>query len=160
RRDLVQALRDAQPRFLDAKQQAAIRFDGKDDSLRTSQSGTAMPSQMTVFVVASPRTNKGGFRALLSATETGKSDWATGFNIDLGPEATRDTFGVGMLNVEGPGFVGVKNLAAGVFPMTFDDFHVIAINVALPGKDAVAASIDGNPAAKRDRTPVLDIHVD
>src|SRR6478609_685110 len=77
-RDLIQPIRDAQPRFVEAKKQAALRFDGKDDHLRASASGAPSPGEFTAFLVACPRTNRGRFRAFLATSQTGRNDFETG----------------------------------------------------------------------------------
>lgn len=84
----------------------ALRFDGKDDILRdTGFRRTA--KDWTLFIVASARSNAGGFRGLFCANAAGSNDYTSGINLDLG--------GVGSssfdaLNLEGIQHDGQSNL--------------------------------------------------
>src|SRR5439155_17396256 len=98
-RDFVQTVKEAQPRFVSGKNHCAIRFDGKGNHL-VGRSGKLELNEFTAFVVAAARANKGSFCALLSANETGRNDYASGFNIDLGPKASGGYGGAEFLNVE------------------------------------------------------------
>jgi putative heme-binding domain-containing protein len=149
RRHFTQPLQNGQPSFLEAKTQAAVRFDGKDDHLRWS--GADAPLQgFTIFIVAAAHSNEGGFRAFLSAHETGKNDFSTGFNLDMGPRKSDGPNGFRMFNVEGSGFVGAKNLLPK--PIRFDTFQVFSVSSA-PGSGGVIAGVNGKPAGSRDRAP-------
>src|SRR5688500_127862 len=150
RRHFTQPVRDAQPDFAEGNSRAAVRFDGKDDHFRWSNPGAAPLDGYTVFIVASARSNEGHFRAFVSSHETGKNDFDTGFNIDMGPFPSDGATGIAMFNAEGAGFVGVRNLLSA--PIPFEEFHVFTLASAT-GKDAVAARVNGKPAGKRDRAP-------
>ena len=148
-RDFVQTLHDAQPKFLTQSSHAALRFDGKDDHLQFRGAAASLEN-LTVFIFMTPRSNTGGFRALLAASEIGKNDYATGFNIDFGPQPAKDTFNVGVINFEGRGFVGVQNFAKGW--VAFEDFHLVTFTCTA-GRPGVAGFIDGQPGPTRDRAP-------
>ena len=51
-------------------------------------------------MLAAPRGNRGGFSALFSTAESGKNDYTSGLNLDLGPLATKQ---LSVLNVESAG---------------------------------------------------------
>src|SRR6266508_287190 len=104
--NLGQRVHDAQPRYVRAGEHAAVRFDGKDDHLGLSGRSRTV-EEFTLFVVAAPRSNAGGFRALVAAHETGKNDYTTGFTVDLTGDASA---ALGRINVEGRGFGGAVNL--------------------------------------------------
>jgi putative heme-binding domain-containing protein len=143
---IVQRLRDAQPRLVTAGARAAVRFDGKDDHLGLTRLNRTLDA-FTVFLVAAPRSNAGGFRALLAAHQLGKNDFTTGFTIDQSGGAS-DLFE--QLNVEGKGFGGARNLLRSPYP--FGQFRLLEITCQV-GKDGVRLWVDGAPAAKRDREP-------
>ena len=121
---------------------AAVRFDGENDYLRQG-AGVREFDRFTVVVAAAPRANPGGFRALFSAAETGKNDYITGLNLDLGPFGSA-AFDV--LNVEGRGFGGFRNLSNAARP--FRQLHVVT--VAGDG-DAVRSYFNGEAAGRRER---------
>ena len=84
----------------------AVRFDGIDDVLRDTDFSRSA-TDWTLFVVAAPRSNKGGFRALFTANKEGINDYLSGINLDLGggPSPLFDT-----LNLEGAQHQGQSNL--------------------------------------------------
>jgi putative heme-binding domain-containing protein len=127
------------------------RFDGIDDHLEKAAAGLRL-EDFTVLVVAAPRSNAGGFRAFLAGSESGRNDYTSGLNVDLGPGAA-DRFT--LLNVEGRGFGGVQDLLQGGF--AFGAFHLLAVTSAL-GKE-VAVRVDGRPAGRRPRQRET-LHVD
>jgi putative heme-binding domain-containing protein len=142
---LVQRVAEAQPRFVRKGRHAAVRFDGKDDHLGLAGLGRTLKA-FTLFMVTAPRSNPGGFRALVAANETGKNDYTTGFTCDLTgePSAALDR-----LNVEGKGFGGVVNLLEGrSYPL--GEFRTVEVVCAV-GKGGVRLFVDGRPAGARDR---------
>jgi putative heme-binding domain-containing protein len=147
-RDFSQPLATAQPRFVEGRHRAAVRFDGKDDHLRFSSSRGATLKTFTAFLVTSVRTNEGDYRAFLAAHATGKNDYTSGFNIDLGPKPMNGMAGIAVFNVEGNGHVGVQNLLKAAVP--FEEFHVFTVTSA-PGDGGVQLHVDGKPHAARDR---------
>lgn len=112
-RDFVQTIKDAQPRFSSAKTPATLKFDGKKSHLVASVSGLTL-NEFTVLMVAAPRSNAGGFRALFAGHELKKNDYTSGFNLDMGSNASPENFN--QLNVEGKGFGGERNLLIGQLP--------------------------------------------
>jgi putative heme-binding domain-containing protein len=98
--------KDRSPRRVKVAESYVVRFDGFDDALRVTRTGLSLQSA-TIYVVAAPHSNVGGFRGLLSSNEKGKRDYESGLNIDLGPAST-STFD--HLNIEGRGFSGAANL--------------------------------------------------
>lgn len=147
-RHFAQPLALAQPRFIEGRQRAAVRFDGKDDHLRFSGERDATLKAFTVFLVTSVRTNEGKFRAFLAANTTGKNDYTTGFNIDMGPQPSDGISGITVFNVEGKGHVGVRNLLKS--PVPFDEFHIFTVTSS-PGTGGVTLHVDGEAGAVRDR---------
>ena len=77
------------------------------------------------------------FSAFLSFNHAGENDYLTGLNIDLGNGAKKK---FDFLNVEGPGFVGLKNVMTSAVP--FGEPHVISV-VAEAGTNDVLSWIDG-----------------
>ena len=141
--DLVQRVQGAQPKYIEAGASAVVRFEGTH---WLGQTGAKRKlDSCTLFVLAAPRSNPGGFRALFSVNETGKNDYVTGFNMDLGPAGTSD---FSHLNIEGRGFGGVRNLLPGAHP--FGEFRLLAMTCQ-PGPGGVQLFVDGQPAGKRDR---------
>jgi putative heme-binding domain-containing protein len=142
----LQPLKDAQPRFLGATASAAVRFDGTNDHLTCS---TAAPplKEFTIFIVAAPRSNEGTFRAFLSAHDTGKNDYQTGFNVDMGSLNTGGD-GFNFLNFEGRGFVGQVNLLNQL--VHFGKLSTYSITSA-PGKSGTQVFLNGKMTGQRDR---------
>ena len=142
RRHFSQSVKAAQPRYVSGERTAVIRFDGENFLHRGPVKHEL--AAFTMVIAAAPRSNAGGFRALLSAAETGKNDYVSGVNIDLGPFGSA-AFDV--LNVEGRGFGGFRNLLRASSPLRHLQF------VALTGDDtAVTAFHNGQQAGQRERT--------
>jgi putative heme-binding domain-containing protein len=147
-RDFVQGVRASAPKYIGTPAGAAVRFDGDDDHFRCVTPARNVESFTAIFI-AGPRTNGGQFRTFLAAQEKGKSDFSSGFNIDLGPmPSVFDSFD--FLNVEGRGFIGAKDLLDQAAP--FQKLHVFAVTAAV-GTDGVKTYLNGKLAGKRDRTP-------
>src|SRR5262249_38164649 len=101
-RHLAQPREGARPLYL----KAAIRFDGETSYL--DRAGLKMRhGNFTMFIVAAPISNAGGFRAFIAMCQERQQDYTSGANIDQGFGFTGrfDT-----LNVEGKGFGGQVNL--------------------------------------------------
>ncbi len=143
-RDLSQPAEPNRPIFHSSSSGAFVRFDGNDDFLAAANLRAEF-GEATLFVVAAPRSNAGGFRAFFSAARTGTNDYTSGFNLDLGGGATP---GFSALNAEGAGFSGERNLLATGAP--FGGFHVLALHVGA-GKGSVRAILDGTSQGSRDR---------
>jgi putative heme-binding domain-containing protein len=139
---VAQGVKGSRPRYVAGEHAAAVRFDGENDYLHRGTGKTEVGAFTAVLAVA-PRSNVGGFRAFVSASELGKNDFVTGLNVDLGP------FGSGaldVLNVEGRGFRGFRNLVKGAAP--FRQLQVIT----LAGDSAeIRAYMDGKVAGRRER---------
>ncbi len=140
----VQPIQDAQPRFVSSNNRSVIRFDGKDDALTLTRLAKPLDA-FTVFLVAAPKSNAGFFRAFLSGNETGKNDYTTGLNIDLGGGASTD---FSVLNVEGRGFGGFRNLMRS--PLPFGEFQIIEVTSQV-GPNGVKLFLNGQPAGQRNR---------
>ena len=107
RRDAVQADPESRPHWGTAEPAKMVSFDGQKQHFVVASSGLQL-SEATVVVFARAYSNAGDFRAFLSANKTLVNDYVSGFNIDLGYNAS--VSGLGALNVEGPGFGGMDNL--------------------------------------------------
>jgi hypothetical protein len=145
-RDLVQEELRARPMFRGAADHPALRFDGEKSHLVLEKLDLSF-RDVTVFVVATPLANPGSFRGLIAFNESGKNDYVTGLNIDLGPGATpRCT----VINAEGAGFGGAMNLLHDA-----TDFGVcrrLALATA-PVAGGVRLWADGKLQGRRDRGP-------
>src|SRR5882762_9208885 len=108
-RHLTQPVAERRPRFRQEFAGAFLSFDGKDDSLEVSLLGAGW-TNVTVFLVAAPRSNAGLFRGFFGFSQAARNDYTTGLNLDLGPFATRQ---LSFLNSEGAGFGGAVSLWTG-----------------------------------------------
>jgi tRNA A-37 threonylcarbamoyl transferase component Bud32 len=143
-RHVAQAVPAGRPRLVRVGEDWLVRFDGDDDHLRCTGLDRSLDT-CTVFVVAAPQANPGGFCALLAANEAGRRDYETGFTLDLG---LRPTARFDYLNFEGRGFGGPKNLLN--TPIPFDTLHVLEAVMA-PGK--VQLFLDGKFSGERPFQP-------
>lgn len=141
-----QSADDSRPTLLKAGNIGVVRFDGENDFLRFVQPTTDR-DRLTIFVVASPRRNPGGFLGLMAFNEADKKDYESGLTIDLGPMASPR---FSSLNVEGRGFGGWKNLLSGdrkfgelsVFELSMDSAK---IQMHVDGKLTGERPRDGRP---------------
>ena len=133
---------DARPTRLPAGGSAVVRFDGLDDHLRATRLGAELET-FTVFVVAAPRRNLGGFQGVLAFNAPGGRDYETGLTLDLGPVGT-PRFSV--LNVEGRGFGTWQNLLTTDRPFG----GLVTLEVTADPK-TVRLAVDGAPAGRRPR---------
>jgi putative heme-binding domain-containing protein len=152
-RHLAQNRRDARPHFRQEFTGAFVSFDGTDDALLGSNWRQSF-TNLTLFVVAAPRSNQGGFRAVWAMSQAGANDYTTGLNFDLGPVATPE---LRFVNAEGSGFGGALQLLDGT-PLPFGHWHVFALDVGT-GPGAVRLFVDGRLGRSRDREPSV-IHAD
>jgi putative heme-binding domain-containing protein len=148
-RDLVQSVAEKQPTVQrpvpTLPQAAVVRFDGQDDSLFLA--GPAKDYRdLTLFVVAAPKSNLGGFRALLAFNKTGVNDYTSGLTLDM---HGFPSFTFSLVNLEGRGFGGAVDVMTDDHP--FGTFHVLAATL-MPGKAGVKLFVDGKPNGQRDRT--------
>ena len=122
-----------------------IRFDGQDDSLLLAALGKSY-KDVTLFLVAAPRTNSGGFRGLIAFNKQGVNDYTSGLTVDL---SWAPSLKFNVLNLEGAGFGGAADVMAEELPLT--TFHVLSTTLT-PGKAGVKLFVDGKPSGSRDRT--------
>ncbi len=141
-RHLRQPVADARPTRLPAGKSAVVRFDGLDDYLRATKQGTELDT-FTIFLVASPRRNPGGFRAALAFNAAGQRDFETGLTLDLGPSPTPR---FSALNVEGRGFGTWRNLLKTDQP--FGKLHTLEVT---GDPKTVRLTVDGTSAGERPR---------
>ena len=59
-----------------------VQFDGQDDSLLLAGLNQDY-HELTVFMIAAPRTNGGAFRGLLAFNKGGMNDYTSGMTLDL-----------------------------------------------------------------------------
>jgi len=123
RRDALQRVRESRPRLRRVAGTFFLRFDGESDFLAGSIIPDVSLEEATVFVLAAPRANPGGFRGFLSWNAAGKNDYQSGFNVDLGSRASTNW---NFLNMEAAGASGERNLLSRQQP--FSQFHVLAIS--------------------------------
>ena len=130
------------PVFRADDSEAFARFDGKDDFLFIEGKHRRL-REVTVFILAAPRGNVGGFAGMFAATAVGKNDYTSGINIDQGPEPSKD---LSVLSLESAGSVGFhnfiqsgKNLPS---PLPFESFHVFTVRSAI-GPKGNGVFIDG-----------------
>jgi putative heme-binding domain-containing protein len=144
RHHLVQRRAEAQPRLLSVAGHSVFRFDGKDDSLERAGLDLEL-EEASIFLMLAPATNLGGYRGLLSGNQAGRSDYVSGFTIDLGPSPSQR---LESLNVEGKGFGGAVNLLKR--PSAFGEFHLVQV-VIPPGDGPIATFLDDAPQLPRAR---------
>jgi hypothetical protein len=145
-RSVRQSVAASRPQLVRVGEDWLVRFDGTDNHLRCTGQNRFL-SGATVFAVAAPRANPGGFRALLAANEKDQRDHRTGFNIDMGAGATAQ---FQQLNVEGRGFDRAVNLLDR--PGPFNDLHILEL-VVDPDQRAVRLTLDGKPCGARPCAP-------
>jgi len=136
KRHVRQPVPEFRPHFFGLATWASIRFDGTNDFLSAAGFATEL-KDATIFIRTAPRTNSGDFPGILSFNKTGGNDYATGVSIDLGPKATKHFESI---NVEGGGFIGIKDLLNTTVP--FGAAHVIALTIQ-PDKNGVQLWLDG-----------------
>ncbi len=143
-RHLRQPLPEARPRWLRAGEAAVVRFDGVAAHLRAVKLAAELKS-FTVFVVAAPRQNLGGFSGLLAFNAAGQRDYTSGMTLDLGPFPTPR---FSTLNVEGRGFGGARSLRTGDDP--FPGLHTIEVSSDAAEK-TVSLAVGGKCEGQRPR---------
>jgi len=142
-RHLSQPKDDARPIRLVAGEVALVRFDGVDDHLRNVQQGLDLEG-LTIFVVAVPRGNAGGFRAFLAFNAAGQRDYQSGLTIDHGPgPSARFT----SLNVEGRGFGGARSLRQRETPFG----QLVTLEISADAGGPVRLAVDGVSEGERPR---------
>src|SRR5262245_59382529 len=139
-RHVRQKRADARPIYYPTGDFHAVRFDGRGAHLRLSSAGLSS-RDMTVFVVAAAYSCPEWFSAFVSLSAAGKNDFETGLNID---QAIGNPRQLEVVNVEGAGSIGMRNLAKQAFPYG----AVVRLCVtSVPGKDGNALWINGKRQA-------------
>ncbi|HEX6961579.1 MAG TPA: LamG-like jellyroll fold domain-containing protein, partial [Lacipirellula sp.] len=138
------------PTFHTQDDVAYFRFRGIDQhleaDLRSGEEGPGLEfDEISVFVVAAPFHNDGGFQGMLALHTLGEADYRTGLNIDLGPSSTPRFSAV---NVEGAGSSGGKNLRTG--RGDFSKFHRLCVTSRV-GKGGVVLYVNGKREGQRER---------
>jgi putative heme-binding domain-containing protein len=148
-RDLTQPNESARPTY----SPAGVRFDGKDDHVLRDDASAPRLQTFTAVLVVAPRGNAGGFRGFVSASAAGKSDYRTGFNLDLGPTESSefDDF-----NVEGAGFGVALNLL-GDLAAPLAQPQAITVTGDELGDEAVKVYFNGRLTGHRPRGPAEPI---
>jgi len=146
----LQTAATSRPVFRTEDAEAFVRFDGKDDYLAIA-SAKRSAKEITVFVLAAPRANRGPFVGMFGSAVAGKNDFDSGLNLDLGPTATKE---LSVLNVESAGSPGFKNfiqpgknLAA---HLPFEGFHVFTVRSKVGAKGS-ELFLDGLKLGDRER---------
>ncbi|QDT52822.1 Trehalose utilization [Caulifigura coniformis] len=121
-----------------------VRFDGMDDCLRLIDQKAELDS-LTIFLVAIPRTNAGGFRGLMALNARDQRDWQSGLTIDQGPSPSTV---FAELNIEGKGFLGARNLLKK--PIPFGAAQVFEVR-SDRGERTITLTVDGVKAGERPR---------
>lgn len=123
-----------------------VYFDGQRTSLRLEHLQAGL-HDYTIFVVAAPSSNHGGFRALIAGNKRGESDYLSGFTLDLG-SAARSRWD--RLNAEGKGYQGERNVfATGGYE--FGTFHICTVT-SRPGAKGTQLFMDGELKGERPRS--------
>ncbi len=149
-RHLTQDAGDKRPLAIKLGSAAIVRFDGLDDHLRAVKQAAELKS-LTIFLVAAPRQNVGGFRGLVALNKFGEKDYTSGLTIDLGPFGTPQ---FSTLNVEGRGFGGAQSLRKKESPFgrlytleVASDASAGTIRLAIDGQAEGERPRDGSPLA-------------
>jgi putative heme-binding domain-containing protein len=149
-RFVSQPFATSRPVYRADDQEAFVRFDGKDDFLSFS-SPKRRAKELTIFVLAAPRSNKGAFTGIFATSVAGQNDYTSGINLDLGPNSTKE---LSVLNVESTGSPGFKNfiqpgknLAAN---LPFGSFHLFTVR-SKAGPKGSELFLDGIKLGDRER---------
>src|SRR5688572_18104398 len=146
----VQSAPERRPVLVGDENAAFFRFDGKDDVLVCNPK-LAAAEELTIFILAAPKTNEGNFSGMFGTAEFAKNDYTSGLNIDFGPQPTKE---LSVLNVESAGATGFRDmLVPGFFnaaERAFGDFHVFTVR-SKPGKVGTEVFLDGFKGGDRDR---------
>lgn len=151
-RHLQQPLQDSRPEFLQVNG-AYISFNGTNNSLFGLKL-KGVVTNTTIFVVAQPRSNRGGFGAIFSLNQSGQNDFTSGMNMDWGPNPTPR---FSSINIEGSGMPGAIQLLTG-WETPFNEWHVFSID-SKAGRSGTRVYIDGIAQGARDRAEsVIGVH--
>jgi putative heme-binding domain-containing protein len=151
KRDLQQKAVPAQPTFV-SRGYSAIRFNGRDQSLRAAAADASF-KETTIFLVAAPFSNRGGFLGLMALNQKEKEDYRSGLTID---QSWLATMRFETLNVEGAGFGGAVNLSKTAFD--FGTVQRLCVTSAI-GAGGTKLYLNGQLQGQRDRALSL-LHMD
>lgn len=140
-RDLSAPSPGEAPRLIKEGGAVFVRFDGEGNRLQGHWG--LQTEDLTVILVFSPRSNRGGFCALFSGSAPTANDYVSGINVDFGA-GSGDT--IVALNVEGAGMPGQSNLLRQ--PLRLETSHILVLT---SGKAGTKAFLDGVAAGRRDR---------
>lgn len=147
RQPLKPSVSESRPALVSIGDKQVVRFDGKDDFVRSTSDNPITTNALTAFIVGSPHSSKGDFRGFLAANAANGRDYETGFNIDLGPGPG---FKFDFLNVEGRGFGGARDLFDG--ELGFGELAVIQLTID-PEARLVQIRVNGKAAGQREYDP-------
>ncbi|MFL5242662.1 MAG: ThuA domain-containing protein [Gemmataceae bacterium] len=150
-RHLSQRVQGMQPRYAEVAGVALVRFQGKEFLGRIGLDPQL--EDYTLFLVAAPSSNQGGFRALLSGGELGKNDYQTGLNVDQGGDGSDR---LEKINVEGKGFSGAHNLLKESAP--FGRLQFLRVQ-GEDGPNGIQLFVGGKPQGSRARSKAK-LHLD
>ena len=146
----VQPLAERRPVLMTDGGAAFLRFDGKDDFLFLDRIKGLTP-ELTLFVLAAPKANPGGYSALFASSTSGGNDYTHGLNVDFGYLGTER---LSHVSVESAGAAGGKDLLVenllGPAERPFGGFHLFTIRSKM-GKDGMEFFLDGLKSGSRDR---------
>ena len=153
KRHVEQKQAAARPTYQRAGDFHAVRFDGRATHLRLPSMGQSF-QELTVYVVAAPYSSPESFSAFLGMSAKGRNDFETGLNIDQAV-GTPPRFEV--VNVEGAGSQGAKNLARQASP--YGAVARLCVS-SVPGKDGTTLWLNGKRQGSRDRADKSIVHMD
>ena len=146
----VQPIAERRPALVTDGSAAFWRFDGKDDFLFL-EGRNQLAAEITLFILAAPKANPGGFSAMFAATTATGSDYTHGMNVDFGFLGTPR---LSMVNVESAGSAGSKDMLIdhllGPAERPFGGFHLFTVRSRM-GKDGTEFFLDGLKSGSRDR---------
>ncbi|HUF60686.1 MAG TPA: hypothetical protein VMN36_01305 [Verrucomicrobiales bacterium] len=150
RRNFLQPLAERRPLAITDGETAFLRFDGTDDFL-FSGGEPALAPELTVFILAAPHANPGGFTGLFSSSTAEGNDYTHGLNIDFGAQPTER---LNCVNVESAGASGMTDLLVpGIFGAAerpFDGFHLFTVRSRV-GETGIEFFLDGFLGGARPR---------
>jgi putative heme-binding domain-containing protein len=154
---LSQEKSSGQPKRVWYDKDSIVRFDGENDSLRTTE-GISDCENATFTIVASPRRRGGDFSGFFAANAPRQRDYESGFNLDLGPNdsvgvraSSQHTQGreIKTINAEGRGFGGAVNMLRS--RLQYGTLHVFSLTLNHQTK-RVTLYVDGKLESERDST--------
>jgi putative heme-binding domain-containing protein len=146
----VQPIPERRPVFISDGKTAYLEFNGEGFLAVSGPRGST--AELTIFVLAAPKSNPGHFSALFATSAFGRNDYTSGLNFDFGPAKTAE---LSVINVEAAGATGFRDLLVPGFfnalERPFGNFHVFTVR-AKQGKGGVETFLDGFKGGERDRS--------